>query len=513
MKPRLVRGRLGGALTAFAVSLGLLGTLAPRAAEATNTRVWTLGVMNRFIVDDANRWLYPHMITKFGNLFYIELYGAQDSIGSTAPTSQRARDAAASNVAVGDISSMMLTAADFVPVQATAGGGAILSLTDDLFVSFHLSDYENPTVRAFLEGPVGQVSQGSPNQFPWLTTGATPRPISDANRKFDMFLAYNVQDLAAFGLLLTYGSSKYHYRADSNDPNILGGDDELQRDNDDLSASELRFLLSGGLELGESAAIDLAFGMGFHSLSYFPNQRGDLLDGGGGLEIQADLRAMIGVSEYWEIVPAISFRTLGMSAADLAAYDTGLTYNASNNNVQQRQTNNITDVQVSNLMIDVGLAGHFRPNEIVQFWGAAGFQIQRQVFQYDHFENEADDFQRDNPLEFFRTSRTPDALPYLKLALEARVFSWLDFRGGVVKYLRADSVRSEAEDLQNTSANRDNTQTADLPFFDYFVGVAAHYEGFFLDMQLDPQWFKRGPDFLSGSGGNMFVNGSLGYRY
>jgi YD repeat-containing protein len=46
------------------------------AGRNTETRVYTLGVMNRFVLDDANRWLHPHAITKYGNLFYLELFGA-----------------------------------------------------------------------------------------------------------------------------------------------------------------------------------------------------------------------------------------------------------------------------------------------------------------------------------------------------------------------------------------------------------------------------------------------------
>jgi hypothetical protein len=51
--------------------------------------VYTLGVMNRFIIDDANKWLYPHMIANFGNLFYLELFGSGPSRSTAAPGSQR----------------------------------------------------------------------------------------------------------------------------------------------------------------------------------------------------------------------------------------------------------------------------------------------------------------------------------------------------------------------------------------------------------------------------------------
>lgn len=491
---------------ALALTTTLAVLMVPGRAEATNTRVWTLGVMNRFVLDDANRWLYPHVITKYGNLFYVELYGYGDSLGVAAPDSQRlGRDTPGS----------MLIDADLTPVQANAGGGVILGITDDLFVSFHLSDYENPVVRNFLEQDLASVSQGNPNAFPWLGgSGAAPRPISDANRKFDVFAAYNIQDLAALGLLFTFGSSKYKYLPNDTDPDILGGDDTLSRADDELGTQEWRVLLSAGLEPTDALAIDAAFGFAIHGLTYLPNLRSEILDGGGGFELQGDVRSVIGITEWWELIPAVSFRMGKLSGADLASYGSGLTYN---NSSPERSNTNVTDISISMLMLDVGVAGHFRPSDIVQFWGAAGFQLLRTAQQYDHFSGEdpnaAPPIIRDNPLEYARTARTADAFPYLKLGLEARVFSWLDFRGGVVKYLRADGVNSQAIDDQANQNNRDNDVVQDQPFFDYFIGFAAHYEGFFLDMQLDPNWFKRGPDFLSGSGGDMFINGSLGYRY
>jgi hypothetical protein len=47
------------------------------------------------------------------------------------------------------------------------------------------------------------------------------------------------------------------------------------------------------------------------------------------------------------------------------------------------------------------------------------------------------------------------------------------------------------------------------------VGAAIHYEGFFIDFQIDPTWFSRGPNLLSGTGAGspMFINASLGYRF
>lgn len=514
MRPRTPSShRHAAGLTALVLATSLL---AARPAEATNTRVFTLGTMNRFIIDDANRWLYPHVITRYGHLFYVELFGTAPSAGTTAPDSQRSTNDAPGlydEFGSGGVPGGALTAADFMPVQSRAGAGAIIGITEDLFVSFHLSDYENPLVRGFLEGPVATVSAGDPNAFPWLAGQAAIRPVSDANRKLDLFAAYKLLDLLDLGLLFSYGSSSFHYRADASDPNVPVGaaeQDQAVRGADDIGSSELRFLLSAGSEISTAFAVDAAFGLALHTLTYRPNGFTNRLEGGNGLELQADARATIGLTKWWELVPAISLRSVGFSGADLANYTSGLIYN--DNGVPGRELANITDVKSSAFLLDAGLAAHMRPFDFVDFWGAVGFQTMAMGFQYAHIEPEGGGVVRDDPLESFERSRSVTSL-YLRAGLEARLFSWLDFRGGVVKYLRGDSVAREQTDAQDATNDRDNGDSRDQPFFDYFLGFAAHYEGFFLDLQLDPFFFQRGPQFLSGSGGNMFVNASLGYRY
>lgn len=503
-----IRNRSSAALrigSLAAIAMGATLGLA-RPAEATTTRVYTLGAMNRFILDDTNRWLYPHIITKYGNLFYVELFGSSPSRSTSAPTSNRQ-----------SASTYTLDIADTVPVQQTAGGGAIIGLTDDIFLSLHLSDYEDPTVPQMLAW-LASTSGNDPRGFPWIPDVAPESPQS-ANRKLDMFLAYNLQDMVQLGLQLSYGSSSYSRNPNDNDPDVVA---DLQgnvesRKSDSVGTSAFSFLLSGGLAIGDAATIDAGLGMTFHSLKYRPNERGDLIDGGGGIEFQADVRAMIGVTEWWEVVPALSLRTRNLKAADLANYGNGLTYN---NAETGREDYFITDAALSQLIFDMGVAGHFKPTDGIHFWGAVGFEILNVTQKFEHLIAETPDngnVRTDQNLEYYRDAYAYSAVPYFRLAVEARVFSWLDFRGGVVKYMLSEKVTEDRADDNNSDFNRLNDISRDTPYFDYFIGFAAHYEGFFLDMQLDPLWFNRGPEFLSGAsgsgGGNMFVNASLGYRF
>lgn len=485
--------------------------LVPKAASATSTRAYTLGVMNRFIIDDSNKWLYPQSIANFGSLFYIELFGTGPTRGRAAPGSQRLANtpgAGGLNAIVGT-DTQTFDVVDSVPVQQSAGGGAIIKITDDLFLALHLSDYENPTVPAFL-ALLAANSQGDPTQFLWLPV--PPDAPSTANRKFDLFAAYNLQDLAKFGIKLSFGSSKYSRVPNDNDAPVMadlqGG--EEARKIDEIKVSELGVDLGGSVDIGEVASVDVGLGLTFHSLTYLPNDR-ELIEGGGGLELRADVRALIGVSEAWELVPALSFRYSSLTAADLANYGNGLLYNGDTG----REQYFITDVAQKKIIFDIGTAGHYRPTSFLDFWACVGVQFGRWSAEFDNGVPDAPDagLLRDQPLEFSRDSISFDAVPYMRFAMEAKLLSWLDFRGGVIKFLRADTVKEDKLDNNVAENNRLNEVTRDYPFFDYFVGAAVHYEGFFLDFQIDPAWFMRGPDFLSGSGGDMFINASLGYRF
>jgi hypothetical protein len=494
------RSRVLGAVILVALGAAAL----PNSARATTTRAYTLGAMNRFVIDDTNRWLYPHMITKFKSLFYIELFGSNPSRLFSAPGSNRQATGPAGQT---------LDLVDLVQVQSTAGGGAILGLTDDIFIAAHLSDYEDPTVPAFLN-LLAASSQGDPSAFPWLATVPPDSPGS-ANRKFDLFGAYNLQDLLQIGLHFEFGSSKYIRNPNDNDPEVdAGGGGTERRMIDEIKTTSWGLLLSAGLTPSEAFALDAGIGFRLHDLTYFPNDR-ELIEGGGGFELQFDARALIGLTEWWELVPVASVRFIRLSAADLASFATGLTYN----NDVGRESVFITDVRFQAFVLDVGIAGHFKPTDWISFWAAVGIQWLNQYEEYENLIDEVPDagLIRDQPLEFARNSVSADALPYIRLALEARVFSWLDFRGGVVKFIRADQVTEDNLDTNVPENNRLNDVVRDQPFFDYFLGFAAHYEGFFLDMQLDPFWFLRGPEALSGASGsgagNMFINASLGYNF
>jgi hypothetical protein len=460
--------------------------------------------MNRFILDDANRWIFPHVITSYTNLFYIDLFGAEASRSVAAPGSNRLM-AGADPLGAFDV-------AETVPVQNTAGGGALFRVVDGLALGLHLSDYENDVVPRFVE-LIGQSSQGSPSAFPWLAE-PPPGPAA-ANRKLDVFVAYDYEELLQLGLLLTYGSSGYSFSPDDNvaDPPIDQNGNLEDRTQDEIGTSELGFLLSGAVNLSGTAVIEAGLGLTFHGLTYEPNQRDDLLIGGGGTEFRLDVRSRIGLTDWWELVPALSLRTLNLYGADEGSFSTGLVYNDEDG----RENYFITDVDAGQTIFDLGVAGHLKPMDAVDFWVAAGIQYSSVFSQYRNQIDDAPDQGevRDQPLELSREDTSSLTLPYIRLALEAEVFEWLDFRAGLVKFIRDETRSVEAEDDDDGANDRDRSTTTDAPFFDYFIGLAAHHAGFFVDLQIDPRWFASGPEFLSGagSGRDMMVNVSLGYSF
>lgn len=499
------------------VGIASLMTGLPQSAQATGSRVWTLGVMNRFIEDDANRWLYPHTISKYGNLFYLELYGLSDSLTNAAVASSKrgGNDGLGMAGLTGLENNTSLTGNDLVPLQSTAGGGAILKLMDEVFVSMHLSDYENPIVKSFLEGPFSELAGGNPGMIGWIPSKAPPA-LSAANRKLDLSAAFiAIPDLLTVGLSLSLGSSSYVYNPNDNDaPLFEMTDDELARATDNIGTSETRLLASAGMDLSDSLSAEVSVGFGYHGLTYLPNNRSELILGGTGTDFQFDGRLMLGLTEWWELVPALSFRAGSFMAVDLANLGSGLVYNNVSSDRDQAYE---SDVELAWTSFDLGVAGHFKPLDHVDFWLATGIQVGSMDFKYVHLTEENPNGEppviRDHGLETFEESLSITVLPYFKTGLEAKVFSWLDLRVGVVKFVRSDKVSVFQEDKQEAKNLVNNDATQDRPFFDYFIGLAAHYEGFFLDMQLDPEWIRRGPNFLSGAQGNMFLNGSLGYNF
>jgi hypothetical protein len=476
----------------------------PQSADATGTRVWTLGGMNRFIEDDANRSLYPHTISKYSDLFDLEMFGLGDSVGANAPGYNRT-----------GVNSGPHYANDFSGLQSTAGGGAILRLMDGAFLSLHLSDYENDAVKSFLEDAFAPLAGGDPSAFPWI--GANPpQGLRAANRKLDLMLAYAaIPDFLTIGLGLSFGSSGYLYNPNDNDPPVFeGSDDEAARATDNIGTSETRILASAGLELSEAMTIELGFGFANHGLTYLPNNNNQLINGGSGTELQFDARAMLGLTDMWELVPALSFRSLSFSATDYSNLGSGLSYN---NVSPDRDQTNESSVSGRTNSFDVGVAGHFKPAKHVDFWIATGLQFGSNEYSVIHLvpedPNASPPIIRDAPLEEAILTQGTSVLPYFKTGIEAKVFSWLDLRAGVVKYVLTNKTTVFQVDDQTNDNARNNDTTIDDPFFDYFLGLAAHYEGFFLDMQLDPEWIRRGPNFLSGADGNMFINGSLGYNF
>lgn len=477
------------------LGVGLCLCLHAKEAEATVTRIYTLGGMNRFILDDANRWIFPHVIGSYSNLFYIDLFGAEASRSFENP--------AAGRLASGRNPIVAFDRVETVPVQNTAGGGAIIRVVGGLSLGIHLSDYESNVVPNFLS-LLSTYSDGDPSSFPWLFPNQ-PDALQSSNRKLDVFAAFEFEKLARIGLSFSYGSSSYTYEPDADEEGPLDTDGErLPRLSDEIGTSEIGFVVSGELSPAEKLAFELAFGLSLYDLTYRPNQLDDLLAGGDGTLIRADFRARIGLGDIWEIVPAMTFRRFGMSGSDEGSFVTGLPYDGEGG----RDESFITDLEIGQTIFDGGVAGHMRPLDAIDFWVALGIQYATQFSEARHaVEGPTPDRER--------LEESWLALPYIRLALEAAVFEWLDLRAGLVKFIEDETERTELEERDvDPEQSTERSTSRDDPFFDYYLGFAAHHAGFFLDFQLNPQWFRTGPHFLSGaSAGNMFVNVSLGYKF
>jgi hypothetical protein len=79
-------------------------------------------------------------------------------------------------------------------------------------------------------------------------------------------------------------------------------------------------------------------------------------------------------------------------------------------------------------------------------------------------------------------------LPYFRLGVDAKVFKWMDFRGGVVSEWESYTWEPETGDKEKYS--QVDTRT--------YLGAGFHWGNFMIDVEVHPEFLENGPYFLSG---------------
>lgn len=95
-------------------------------------------------------------------------------------------------------------------------------------------------------------------------------------------------------------------------------------------------------------------------------------------------------------------------------------------------------------------------------------------------------------------------LPYFKVGIDAKVFEWMDFRGGVTNDWEGNKV--EASDVEETTMSSAETVT--------YLGAGFHWGDFEIDAMINQSFIQGGPYFISGDATpGMFSTVSINYWF
>ncbi len=450
-------------------------------SQATVSRTAGLGYLNKYVKDDVNIWLFPHAVHENANLVNLELTGLPNS----NPLNDSGNPV------------LPLSATHLDSVHFANGGGAIIGINKELTLGMWFSDYENAFVSRFLTDHSLNTTTSFVNQ----NFGANT--IQNANRKFDFFAAYNLEEVTGMnstvGLHIIMGSSDYYHSPDIGEKETTQNPAK-ERDQDYAGETERGFGLGFGSQINDFISFDSGFQWISSGLNFKPNNVA-MIDETGGSQVDLHARAFIGLDEKWEIVPALSLSHQSFAGTAYYNLPAGQKIDKLENVFREKDSSN---------QVDISSAIHLKANDHLHWWGVVGALLTH----YQYFHENLDGLVVNNIID-----RDFDSFPYFKSGIEGDITSWLQLRFGVVKYLfsQKDSVTGASiktnSDGEKESVGFEADTRSDEPLFKYFVGVTGHYKNFFVDGVLDPMFFERGPYLVSGAGSNLFLKTSLGFHF
>jgi len=485
--------------------LGLI--LFSGSAFAWETRVLTLGDQNRWVQDDANIWLYPQRVLKYGDRLYLDLWRKE---GRTVDSDGEAEG---------------------LSVLQDINGGFILDMGESVHMAFWASQYTDVTTHDYLVGATAaQKAPGDCGSAVGESGGNTDCPfmaaqgdLADfyrggdlgqftlgANRKFDVFAGFKLAPAFDLGAHLWFGSgSANYYDEDSinknSDRNEKGGSASTA-----LDFSTSNFGVGLGATIGLFADSDLDIGLRYSRYAY-SMKRNDVaqpvVDGGN--QFSLDTRMNARLSKHWYLVPALQFNYTGFTgiAETTMGGGDGLDRAA-------------TTIDWTSVNFDLGLGMHMLVVNKAKLYTAVGIDYDQDKY------NSVSNYGPSHLITY-----TTLQLPYWRTGFEAPLASWMDLRAGFIKrwgtwqmvddYLDPGNVRTDKEDyrrrevrLTDRKYSLDNDHPQGLRDFETFVGATFHHAGWFLTTELDPNLLFDGPVNTAGDANrHWFARVELSYRF
>lgn len=198
-----------------------------------------------------------------------------------------------------------------------------------------------------------------------------------------------------------------------------------------------------------------------------------------------DLLVSGGVTEKLELAAGISFwdyKDIDAAGTDLVETSGNLLYQlfgrywirSTGNSMPvvhlgfANMTQTVDSVDYTDFLIELGMGFDYQAQEDILLVTDFGF-----IYLSDKISDAGTD-----------TKSSFTALPYFRAGIDAALFKWLDFRAGVSSFWNSDKY----EDVAKYKYVNTNT----------FLGAGFHWGKLDIDAQIQPEFLRNGPYFISG---------------
>ncbi|MBI5527818.1 MAG: hypothetical protein HY897_15925 [Deltaproteobacteria bacterium] len=148
--------------------------------------------------------------------------------------------------------------------------------------------------------------------------------------------------------------------------------------------------------------------------------------------------------------------------------------------------------EATRIEYDAGLGVAISPVDAVLLLFDAGFNYHSDDQEYDPWTGKT-----------VEMSLSQLVLPYLRVGLEGMVTDWLDLRLGAVKRW-VDAFEDVTEEVSRRTGYSSMTT---------YLGAGLKFDRLTMDFMVDPGFFLRGPNFISGEAGMLNARASLKYAW
>ena len=396
-------------------------------ANATATRVYTMGWANNIVKDEANIWRYPSTLNYYPNLFLGQYEYATYGI------------------------------CDLYKIGGHLLFGEATGTPQVLGVYFSQEEYEHRVLEEFYGFLYGEDSG------------------IDAGRGITLFYGREVGAMP-FGLSLGYWFA--------NGKN----EDSLPDHNYEWGMS--RYVFKVGLspmmqQLDISGRIAITSWTDKDYCDYCNEDHGvvDLTKPDGNMDIRLTGRFWMNPMGKYTLIPHAGFR---MNNQGLEWYG---------EDSDDHWVKEVT-LSIDRTMFGLGLGMNYDAGAGILVVGDIGFAYDKEKLEVDLAVN--DDWSLGDYTE--ETGYT--ILPYFKLGIDAKVFTWMDLRAGVVTEWERYSHTADYDIYidwpyiyyQPGALDR----SASAPYTYTFLGAGCHWGNFTLDAAINPEFLGNGPYFVSG---------------